>query len=88
MSPSNRQKALAADVAVVVRVAPCKSSIAKNRIMRHIVRHIMRHIMHRSGRRMAARPTGKALPFCTAKPAPIVSATATSAPVNHRSIWS
>jgi hypothetical protein len=84
MSPPNRQKALAADVAVVVRVAPCKSSIAKNRIMRHI----MRHIMHRSVRRMAARPTGKALPFCTAKPAPIVSATATSAPVNHRSIWS
>ena len=80
MTPHNRQKALAADVVVVVRVAPCKSSIAKNRIMHHITRHIMR--------RMAARPTGKALLFCTAKPGPIVSATATSAPVNHRSIWS
>ena len=88
MTPHNRQKALAADVVVVVRVARCKSSIAKNHIVNHIMHHIIHHIMHRSVRRMATRPTGKALPFCTAKPAAMISATVTGAPVNDRSIWS
>ena len=70
----NRQKVLAADAVVVVKMAPCKL-IAKNS-------------MHRSVRHVLAGTTGILLPFCIAKAGPVTDATATSDPISHRSIWS
>jgi hypothetical protein len=76
------RKALAAAAVVMLRVAPCKP-IARNRTASRTARRIAA-----TSRLAATIWKEKAWLFCTAKYAAMTSASAISAPISHRSIWS